>query len=287
MKKMIISTALVCTTFLGLAQTGVNNLSFENWTTFGGPAPAGFIGKGVTQMTSGAQNLNSYARLTSNGQPTTSSTSTGAMQLGGIIGVTAYSGAPYALKPLALTGYYKCNLIGSDTVYIAVDLTKNGLSILQSTTNSSIRITANAGTWTFFSIPLTYYGSSTPDSLHIYMAANKSFAGSPAGSAGTTLDVDNFVLLANTTGIRQFEAYDALLSAYPNPAGDNFNIESKTGNAFEVEVYDAKGSFIEKKNFEEQKVTIPVSNYVPGFYFYKISDRENKILKIEKFIVKE
>jgi|GEM_PF-6291700 len=283
MKKVIISAALTCIFWVGSAQTGINNLSFENWSVSGGPTPAGFLSRGAAQMTVGALDLTSYVRLTSNGQPTTNPFAAGAMQLGSVVNQAPFSGAAYTLKPLALTGYYKCNLAGQDTAYIGIDLKKNGISILAG--NAGFRIITSTNTWTSFTIALTYTENVNPDSIQINVAANKSFAGNSPGSFGTTLDIDGFSLVANTTGVTQFEKHATLISAYPNPASENFRITSETEGASMVEIYNSKGTFVARKNFENQKVAVCLQDYAPGIYFYKVFDHESRILRIDKFVV--
>jgi len=264
MKKKLLTLGLICAGLLCFAQSGVNNLSFENWTVTGTPNPVGFNALGASQMTVGAQHLNSYARVTSNGQIGSSPTATGAMELGSVVGITPYDGVPYTLKPTALTGFYKCNLVGVDSVYIVIDFTNNGNSVLSGTVTNYIEITSSTNTWTSFSISLGYSGN--PDSAHIYVASNRSIAGNATlGNAGTILDVDHFVLIT-PTNIQEFGDYSILLSAYPNPANENFNIISKTNESNRAEVYDLSGRMIESRNFESDKININLNNYSPGLY---------------------
>jgi hypothetical protein len=282
MKKIVSSIILMCANSFGFSQTGINNLSFESWTSLAGPSPSGFIALGATQMTTGAQHLNSYVRLVSNGFPASHPSTSGAMQLGSFVGTNPVDGAPYILKPTNLTGYYKSSLVGNDTAYIAIDLTKNGVSILLPS-SSVKKITSSTNTWTFFSINLSYSGNIVPDSIHIYVAANQSFAGVAPGQSGTTLDVDNFALVMNATDI--FEGEILAGRVYVNPLEETLIIESKTEGTLKVEVYNLQGKLIVSENMEVQKSEISVSNYDPGLYLFRLTDVKNNTLKTGKFTI--
>ncbi len=285
MKKTSLLFAFVCLSLLSAAQTGLTNLSFETWTTIAGPTPSGYVSLGATQITGGAQHLNSYVRLTSNGQATTSPSAAGAMQLATLVGTVPVSGAPYTQKPIALTGYYKCNIVGTDTVFGRVDMTKNFQSLLNSPATAGFKATVTTTVWTSFSIALTYTGTFNPDSAKLYFAANKAYAGRAAGSSGTTLDLDNLSFIMGGTGLKQIENENILLSAFPNPANDKIYLESNSMLAEEVIIYNGLGLYIESKKFEGKRADIDLGNYSPGLYYYSVLDKNGMKLKTDKFVV--
>lgn len=286
MIKNLLSVSLICIATLGFAQSGLNNLSFETWTTIPSPSPTGFVSLGVTQMTVGAQHLNSYARVTSNAVAA-SSLGNGAMRMGSLTGfTTVVPGAPYTSKPTAFTGYYKATIMPNDTAFLSFDLKKNAVSIITSTVVKGIAVVATTNTWTQFSLAINYSSAQNPDTAFINVAANKNWAGPnhPVGTSGTILDVDNFNFV-NTANIQSFEDEALLLGAYPNPATENFSIISKTINAVKVQIYDLSGRMIEERLFDNDAVSINVNNYSAGLYVYKVFDSENRTLKTAKFTV--
>ena len=288
MIKNLLSVGLFCLASLGFAQSGLTNLSFETYTTLPliGATPAGFVSTGNTQQTSGAQHLNSFARITSNGQPAPNPlTSNGVMVLGSIAGTSINGGAPYVIQPNAFVGWYKCNIMANDTAFITYDLKKLHVSVVTPTCTKLVAIKTTTTAWTQFSLNITYSGG-TPDSAFIVCAANKNWIGTnhPVGTAGTVLDVDNFYFV-NLANIKSFEDQTILLGAYPNPATENFNIISKSANAVKVEVYDLSGRLIENQTFNNDAVSINVNNYTAGMYVYKVLDADSRILKTAKFTV--
>lgn len=290
MIKKLLTIGFICSATLSFSQSGLANLSFENFTSIIllGPTPVGFVSTGTQSITTGAQHLNTFARITSNGMSASNIlTGTGAMVLGGATGTVIADGAPYTTKPTAFSGYYKATILTNDSAFIFFDLTNNGSSIITNTVVKGLFITANETSWKAFSIPITYTGSLNPDSAFVVAAANKNYAGAshPAhGTPGTVLDVDNFEFVTSTN-IQKFEDYAVLLTAYPNPAADNFNIVSKTKDAAKIEVYDLSGRLVEQKLFEADEISINVNHYAPGVYIYKVFDKTGRALKSEKFTV--
>lgn len=287
MIKNLLSASLICIASFGFAQSGLTNLSFETYTNIPviGTSPVGFISTGVSSVTTGAQHLNAYARITSNAQPA-SSLGNGAMMLGSVFGFTTMNmGAPYSIQPNAFVGWYKANIMTNDTAFIVFDLKKLHVSVITPTVVKGLAITTSTTAWTQFSINITYSGG-TPDSAFIMCAANKNWAGNnhPVGTAGTVLDVDNFYFV-NLANVQSFEDQTILLGAYPNPASENFNIISKSANAVKVEVYDLSGRLIENRSFTNDAVSINVNNYTAGLYVYKVLDTDNRTLKTAKFTV--
>src|SRR4051812_41890745 len=119
MIKKLLSIAAICLATTGFSQTGLTNLSFETYTNipFIGTTPTGFVATGCASVTTGAQHLNAFARLTSNAQPA-SSAGAGAMMLGTVSGFTTINrGAPYASQPTSITGWYKCTIMPNDTAF--------------------------------------------------------------------------------------------------------------------------------------------------------------------------
>src|SRR4051812_15902157 len=96
------------------AQSGLSNMSFENWTA---GFPDGWDGFGtITQKTSGAQHGNSYCELKTSQTP--------AML---VLGEVGEDGVPYSAKVAQLSGFYRISgMASNEFAGIAVGLTKGG-----------------------------------------------------------------------------------------------------------------------------------------------------------------
>src|SRR4051812_1599679 len=93
------------------AQTGVTNLSFENWSnTIFGYEPNGWFGITISQQTVGAQQGTSYARIMTTS--TVSSGFDGVMSLATISSSNIVNGAAYNQKPVSISGFYKTSGLG-------------------------------------------------------------------------------------------------------------------------------------------------------------------------------
>jgi hypothetical protein len=96
------------------AQSGLNNLSFESWTTTPlGPTPTGWIGVNASQQTTGAQQGSSYLRITN------TSSDQGIVMLGSTTSYTGNfnGGMPYNQNVASLNGFYKTSgMVTGDTI---------------------------------------------------------------------------------------------------------------------------------------------------------------------------
>ncbi|HLN53789.1 MAG TPA: GEVED domain-containing protein [Prolixibacteraceae bacterium] len=76
---------------------------------------------------------------------------------------------------------------------------------------------------------------------------------------------------------------ELLLELYPNPAGNNININvTGNGQKINVKVYNALGMIIEDFNIESSQASIDLGNYAKGIYYVGVDDGVKTALK--KFI---
>jgi len=77
------------------------------------------------------------------------------------------------------------------------------------------------------------------------------------------------------------------IKIYPNPFSTNFSISSNIKlKDFYLEIFNCEGKMIEKKTITEIDCKVDCSNYKNGIYLLKITDKNQKIFKIEKIIKK-
>lgn len=261
------------------AQTGISNLDFENWANSPfGYAPAGFTGEGLSYEITDPQHGSSYVRITSNATPgiyKKGSLFTNDLTIDGLY-------VPYTERPVALTGYIRTNIVGEDTVMIFGHMKNSGTHVAGM---QRLDITRTITKWQQVTIPFTYYSQDAPDRIQLVFLANKNyFSNKPVGNNGTYLELDNFSLLT-TTSISDFSQYGILLSAYPNPASNDFYLDINTDSATALEIYDLNGRLITKQSVSQKTTHVNVAEYTNGIYIYKLLDKENRILKTDKFNV--
>lgn len=77
------------------------------------------------------------------------------------------------------------------------------------------------------------------------------------------------------------------IKIHPNPFRTNFSISSNIKlKDFYLEIFNCEGKMIDKKTITETDCKVDCSNYKNGVYLLKITDRNQKIFKIEKLIKK-
>ncbi len=88
------------------------------------------------------------------------------------------------------------------------------------------------------------------------------------------------------TGIEQAEDIILVYSVYPNPTSDflTLKVENYDNGNLSYQLYDIRGILLENKKITDYETIIPMSNFVIGIYFLKVSDagKEIKIFKIIK-----
>lgn len=262
-----------------LAQSGISNMSFENWSsTTWGFAPSGWIGINTAQQTTGAHKGNKYVRLTN------TSFNQGMLMLGTASTATVLKGgAPISQMPTALNGFVKTSgLASGDFVGVQIYTSDNG------TINAlgTYTIDTNLSLWTSFSVPLTIFGaSSNVDTVYIVATSGKMGPSSGTNSLSATLDVDDFWLEGvNMTGIENVSLGTAFM-VYPNPTSDVLHVISKNEEASLIKINGIDGKLITELPIRDERAEIDLKDLATGFYFYTIVDAGNTILLTGRFAV--
>ena len=115
-----------------------------------------------------------------------------------IAGQTVDGGIPYTLRPDSLTGWYKCDPQGIDfgfvdfTLLNAAGTDTVGFAHFQ-TPNSAV------STYTYFSIPITYYNANTPELSRCVMSSSQGVT----SVLNSVMIIDDLDLVFNPNGVRE------------------------------------------------------------------------------------
>jgi hypothetical protein len=105
----------------------------------------------------------------------------------------------------------------------------------------------------------------------------------PALKIITTDNSDDMVVItAHSTGIYSPEALDAMLKAYPNPAGNVITVDAGRLKLQGAEVLNMQGQVVERQVATGHTVTLDTHSLAPGMYMIRIQTTEGTAVK--KFI---
>lgn len=200
---------------------------------------------------------------------------------------SARFGVPFADRPISMIGYYQYKSVNSDTCRIEILLSKWNTTTMMRDTVARGVLFDNTTTTSFnqFSIPLIYTSTDTtimPDSCSIYCLSSAfgipaDMSSAPRGQIGSTLIVDDFKLIYNTSGI---EAYEKENNAkiYTTSNFIYINFDTKPSEA-SVQIVDLSGKLIYKASLENQSSQIAIEN--KGIVFVNVvSSKGTKRQKI-------
>ncbi len=89
-------------------------------------------------------------------------------------------------------------------------------------------------------------------------------------------------LYDGTTGFfRGRKEIENTIRIYPNPGTSVFRITSPEGKPVSAEVYNEQGEMIVSKTYANE---VDLSPFVPGLYFFKISDKNHRVLSMSKTV---
>ena len=280
MRKILVCAALCFVAgFYAKAQNPIPNHDFENWT---GVEPNGWT-------TQNASTNGNYSTV----KVTPGYTGSYAMQVKTILNSNTHqnefgyaaAGFKMTTRPLAFTGFYKCNVISGDSVTIDVTFFKSGAAI--GTTHWGSKTTATAP-YKYLSSLVNYTSVAIPDSSSISI-----IGGDPSTpKIGTSLTIDNISFDGlNTTAVAPAKSGFTSGSVFPNPASDRIsayiNVQSQPVT---VKVMDVLGNTVKVVLNNELRppgsdlVTFSAENLANGFYFLTVSSND-KMLSTERFVI--
>ncbi len=184
-------------------------------------------------------------------------------------------GIPFTSKPISLKGYFKYTPVGSDSMLIAVLLTRTLGGVKDTIGGGIFSVKTAVSNYTQFNMPI-YYDQNiigNPDTVNIILLSS---AAMPFG-VGSALFVDELVF-DYSTDIKEVQAIE--YKVFPNPAQDVVNINCKNSSNNQVLIYNITGQVVYNNMFNTSQFKINTSDFKEGIYFIKISN------KIQKLIVK-
>lgn len=106
--------------------------------------------------------------------------------------------------------------------------------------------------------------------------------------AGPTVNVVKNVTVQldyNVVGINEAQKASIQLSVYPNPAATVINFATTSTEATKVIAYDVTGKIVTTEVLEMGHAKMNLTNLSNGIYIYHVVDKNNQVLKADKFNV--
>ena len=89
----------------------------------------------------------------------------------------------------------------------------------------------------------------------------------------------------NVTTISVNEHQTIVISAYPNPASDQFFLETNSHEVSQLQMIDITGKLVKSVHVNSSLVEIDVANLKNGLYIYRVLDRNGAVVKTDKVSV--
>ena len=192
-------------------------------------------------------------------------------------------GSPYTGRPAKLGFYSKYIPVGIDTGLAKVVLYRGLTTGRDTIATGRIKILPS-GVYSFYEIILNYSSTANPDSAQILFSVSGAGSDSTAKRVGNTLYVDD-VLFIGTVDIKEYEGYYSKIKLYPNPTTDVLTINTQVEEAEKIEVTDITGKTRYTYKIVDYHIFINTSLYDYGCYFYRVLNKDGKILVNGKFVV--
>ncbi|MBK5284141.1 MAG: T9SS type A sorting domain-containing protein [Bacteroidia bacterium] len=92
-------------------------------------------------------------------------------------------------------------------------------------------------------------------------------------------------LIASVVGITPVSAKENYIFAFPNPASDQISFSSPLLRNSTLEIFDAHGRKVKEWNEKNNLAEIDTKEFLPGFYFYSVTDNQSGNRLSGKFVV--
>lgn len=198
--------------------------------------------------------------------------------------LSSVNGFPYILRPDSLSAWYKYTPAGGDFGGIGIILSKwnNSSGARDYIASGEISIMATAATYTYGSVPLSYFMPDSPDTAFVYASASNGSIAFP----GSALTVDD-ISLVTITAVDEVHANQVnLITAYPNPAREKIKFNSRSALSFSVSVYDLTGRMISSFATDEKLfIEVDLTGYEAGLYLFTARKKDGSVSSSGKFCV--
>jgi hypothetical protein len=186
---------------------------------------------------------------------------------------TLEGGVPFSDRPLALKGSYKNFPASGDSTMVVVIFTRYLPAKGKRDTIGigSMFGSATVDTWTEFSVPINFFNEEAPDTMNInIVSSNMIFP-----NKDSYMFVDNLTFEYEAGIPDQGQFVETMI--FPNPAADHLSITF--GNNVEglLQVFSNDGQQVEKQTINGSQHLLDVSTFVPGTYFFSVTNGNKKI----------
>ncbi len=272
------------------AQAPIPNGDFEQWAN----------GSPVGWATDNAATTYTPVTQTSDAEHGSSALLGSVISLGGFgelaptaeCGTAGAPGFPYTDRPNSLTGYYKFNPMGGDTIEILCVFEKNGVDI----GGGGFFAATSASSYTAFAVPVEWLTNDTPDTA-ILAVAIVSGASGLTGSVGSTMEVDNLafsnqIVGGNAVAPSLASSFD-LGQNYPNPLANAISTSIRYSldepGYTTLIVYDINGRIVgtpvqEVQSAGNHLVTLDCSGFPTGIYTYRLTCGDHSSAKMMQIL---
>lgn len=241
----------------------------------------------------------------------------GDISFGAISGTINYSSpAIYATYPMALNTTTVSNPSGSATAFGntgsiggTVTVTADGTGTLNldapgaaaGTTLKSFTdivrvktIEDLSGSITVFGTPLTFtvnrvnYDFYSPSASRAALLSISSNTVLLSAITGPTTNIAKSVTVQrdyNVVSVNESQKASIQLAVYPNPAATVINFATTSPEATKVVAFDVTGKVVATEVLEMGKAKMNLTNLSSGMYIYHVIDKNNQVLKSDKFNV--
>ncbi|MCH8904242.1 MAG: T9SS type A sorting domain-containing protein [Bacteroidetes bacterium] len=198
----------------------------------------------------------------------------------GVIATDPPFGPAFAVSghPTSFTGYYKFLPQNGDTMYVNLLLYQSGTVVAF----AKFTDTATASNWTSFNISISAYA--TADSGLITLAAFNAETPVNIPHGNSVLYIDNLSFDSLISSVIQIGQDVSMVTIYPNPVKNELNISLKNNHGANVIVYDLMGKMVKELTFNQETITIDLTDLQSGLYLYRINDEKGKLIDSGKLI---
>jgi hypothetical protein len=191
------------------------------------------------------------------------------------------AGFPVTLRHAYLEFWYKCNLASGggapDKFVASITVYDSGGGTIGYNIGTSGTITANATSYAFKQVPITYIGTGPAKAIIIFTVQPQD--GSPNPHNGTYFIVDDVDLSNTLIGIDEIEE-SVKLQVFPNPVIDNMKIKTEASKPMQITLSDALGRVVLQRASSAPvngviQDTVQVESLSSGMYLLMLtSDRK-------------
>lgn len=260
---------------LGATQQLPNN-GFENWLDISAENPDNWatsnpytiMGSGVSVNKSTDHIDGLYSVMLTNAIGPQGDT-TSFITNGFIGGNGPDGGTPISQNPSKFTFYYKYQPVGLDSALAMTLLWRwDPLSSTSIAVDSALIKLEPQATWTYFEMPFSFNGSPHADTVTVAFSAGQIDQFGGGIGLGSTLWVDNVHLEYGPIGINTIDNHD--YNVFPNPAGNEINLNGSPGRAVQIEILSPDGKLLKSMKIIPGTST-DIADLLPGYYLYRIT----------------